>query len=70
MEGYKERLIAEYTETKERYDKLRKILVKHDAGTLGFKLNCPADILSEQATIMAKYLYILEIRAEIENIAL
>jgi hypothetical protein len=70
MEGYKERMIAEYKEVKERYDKLHKILVKYDAGTLGFTPTCSIELLREQASVMGKYLYILETRAEIENIEL
>ena len=70
MEGYKERMIAEYKEVKERYDKLHKMLVKYDAGTLGFTPTCSIELLREQASVMGKYLYILETRAEIENIEL
>ena len=33
----------EYSELKERYNKLHKILVKHDAGTLEFKPTCPME---------------------------
>jgi hypothetical protein len=45
-------------------------LVKYDAGTLGFTPTCSIELLREQASVMGKYLYILETRAEIENIEL
>ena len=35
-DNYKERLKAEYLQVKIRYEKLRKMLVKLDAGTLDF----------------------------------
>lgn len=70
MDDYKMRMIAEYKELKEKYTKLHKLIVKHDAGTLGFKLNCPVELLREQKATMGKYLNILEIRAEIEDIDL
>jgi len=70
MEEYKTRMVKEYQELREKYQKLHKTLVKHDAGTLEFKLNCPAELLKEQASTMGKYLYILEERAEIEGIEL
>jgi len=66
-EDHKNRFIAEYQQTKIRYDKLHKMLVKYDAGTLHFE---PTNIslLREQAAAMGRYLYILETRAEIEKI--
>lgn len=33
MEDYKQRMIEEYQQTKARYQKLHKMLVKKDAGT-------------------------------------
>lgn len=70
MVPYKERFVNEYRELKERYEKLHKMLVKHDAGTLDFKPTCPVDLLREQKRYMGEYLRILEIRAEIEQINL
>lgn len=37
---YKERFKAEYLQVKIRYDKLHKMLVKWDAGTLNFTPTC------------------------------
>ena len=69
-EDYKERFKAEYYQTKIRYDKLHKMIVKYDAGTLTFTPNCSLDLLKTQAKIMGEYLYLLEFRAEIEKIEL
>lgn len=66
-EGYKERFIAEYLQTKIRYNKLHKTLVKYDAKVLTFEIP-NIDLLREQAGAMGRYLYILETRAEIEKI--
>ena len=38
---YKERMKAEYSELRERYDKLHRMLVKYDAGKLEFISTCP-----------------------------
>jgi hypothetical protein len=69
-EDYKERFKAEYWQTKVRYEKLHKTIVKAEAGTLGFELSCPLDMLKEQKACMGMYLYILEVRAEMEGINL
>ena len=67
---YKERFKAEYHQTKIRFEKLRKMLIKADADTLEFTPTCPLDLLREQMANMAKYLYCLEVRTEIEHIIL
>lgn len=68
-EDYKDRFIAEYQQTKVRYDKLHKMLVRYDAGTLNFELT-NISLLREQAAAMGRYLYLLEERAELEQIEL
>ena len=70
MEDYKTRMVKEYKELKEKYDKLHAMLVKYDAGKLDFTPTCPIDLLRKQASIMGQYLYILETRAVIEDIDL
>jgi len=70
VEDYKQRMIEEYQQTKARYQKLHKMLVKHDAGTLDFTPTCPIGLLRDQAEIMGRYLYTLEVRAEIEGVDL
>lgn len=69
-EDYKERFVAEYVQTKARYEKLHRTIVKEDAGTLGFDLTCNVALLIEQANYMGHYLYVLEVRAEKEGIEL
>ena len=70
MEDYKIRVVEEYKQVKDRYEKLHKMLVKADAGKLEFTPTCPIDLLREQAAAMGRYLYILEERAVIEDIDL
>ena len=70
MEDYKVRMVNEYKELKDRYQKLHNMLVKYDAKKLEFTPTCPIDLLREQAATMGKYLYILEERALIEGIEL
>lgn len=67
---YVKRFLAEYWQTKIRYDKLHGMLVKYDAGKLDFTPTCPIDILRKQASVMGQYLYQLEVRAVIEEIDL
>lgn len=67
---YKDRFKAEYLQTKIRYDKLHKMIVKYEAKTLNFEPSCPISVLQVQASYMGNYLKQLEIRAEIEKIDL
>lgn len=67
-DDYKDKFKAEYWQTKMRFDALRKTIVKLDAGTLN--LNTDIRLLREQVNAMGSYLYILEVRAEIEKIEL
>ena len=67
---YKARFVGEYVELKIRCNKLHKMLIKHEAGTLGFEPTCDISILEDQAYHMGNYLKQLEIRAEIEKITL
>lgn len=69
-ENYKKRFIAEYWQTKNRYDALHRMTIRYEAGTLNFTPTCPLDLLKEQKAAMGKYLYCLEVRAEIEKISL
>ena len=69
-DDYKDRFKAEYWQTKHRYDCLHGMAVKYEAGTLDFTPDCPLELLKEQKSAMGKYLYILEVRAQIEKIDL
>ena len=70
MEEWKQRMVREYLEVKDRYEKLHKMIVKYDAGTLDFTPKCPIGLLREQKSHMGQYLYTLEVRAEIEGVDL
>lgn len=69
-EDYRERFKAEYYQTKIRYDKLHKMIIKMEAGTCNFTPICSLEILKEQAKHMGMYLHVLEVRAQIEKIEL
>lgn len=69
-DDFKERFVAEYLQTKIRYDKLFTMLSKYKEGTLNFTPKCSYELLFEQATHMGHYLHCLEVRAEIEGIKL
>lgn len=68
--AYVSRMINEYHELKDKYTKLHRMLVKHEAGTLDFEPTCPIELLEHQANVMNEYLHTLEVRAEIENVEL
>lgn len=70
MTDYKERMKEEYHQLKTRYDKLHKMCIKYEAGTLDFTPNCPLDILKMQKKAMGEYLHCLEVRAQIEEVEL
>lgn len=67
---YKQRFRAEYYQTLNRQQKLFKMCVKYRAGTLDFVPHCSCELLMEQLRIMGQYLMMLEVRAEVEGIAL
>ena len=69
-DDYKQRFKAEYYQTEIRYNKLHEMIVRYEANTLDFEPKCSIDILKKQASYMGDYLYILEVRAEIEGIEL
>lgn len=68
--AWKCRMMEEYRQVKERYSKLHKIIVQIEAGTCDFKPACSLDLLKRQAKAMGEYLYVLEVRAEIESVIL
>ena len=67
---WQERMKQEYRETKERYEKLHRMVTKYEAGVLEFTPNCSIDLLKQQKRHMGEYLHDLEIRAEIEGVNL
>ena len=69
-DDYKERFKGEYYQVKERYERLRKMVVRYQAGTLNFEPKCDLELLKSQLSAMRDYIYILEVRAQIEGIEL
>ena len=78
-ECYKDRFVAEYLQTKIRYEKLKALNNKIEAAERTEYMakavempthDCPADLLREQQSIMGQYLHLLEVRAVIEGIDL
>lgn len=73
---YKERFIAEYWQTKIRYEKLKNFCDKIEVGEVWDKTklvpkhDCPYSMLREQQSLMGRLLHILELRAIIEGIDL
>lgn len=77
---YKERFVAEYWQTKIRYEKLKSFNNKIEASRRTKysdvpqvdepKHDCPFDLLKQQQSAMGEYLHILEVRAVIEDIDL
>ena len=71
---YRVRFVAEYHQTKIRYEKLKKLCNRIEAarvtGQKDPNHDCPMSLLRQQQQVMGHYLHILEIRAEIEEIEL
>lgn len=76
---YRDRFVAEYIQTKIRYEKLKAFNTKIEAAVRTSasdspfpepKHDCPAGLLREQQAAMGEYLHILEVRALIEDIDL
>lgn len=69
---YKDRFIAEYNQTKIRYEKLKAYCNRIEAAQIKCveppKHDCPLPLLREQQRYMGEYLHVLELRAVIENI--
>ena len=80
-DNYKDRFIAEYWQTKIRYERLKdlntKIGAAHEVNShcLGRimeepKHDCPESMLRHQQSVMGEYLRVLEVRAAVEGIDL
>lgn len=69
-DNYKDRAKGEYYFVRDKYEKLHRMIVKREAGTIDFEPNCPMQQWKDQAHAMGEYLYQLEIKAEIEGIVL
>ena len=69
-EDWKDRFKAEYLQTKIRYEKLHKIIVRREAGKCDFNTPISIDSWKTQAQHMGLYLYELEKQAVIHGIDL
>ena len=79
-DDYKDRFIAEYQQTKIRYERLKNFNTKIEAArrteygldkrVIMPKHDCPEELLRDQQSVMGEYLHILEVRAVIEGIDL
>lgn len=67
---YKKRFEAEYRQLKIRYERLKKMCEKWDAGELDFTPTCPRALYDKQMAAMVDYLSVLEVRAYDECIDL
>lgn len=71
---YKKRFVAEYNQTKIRYERLKAFNNRIEASMMKNveepKHDCPAHLLRDQQHAMGEYLHILEVRAVIEGIEL
>lgn len=65
---YKERFLAEYYQTKIRYEKLEEMIDKYYKNQLDFTPTCPIYILKIQRDLMLQYLAMLERRAKYERL--
>jgi hypothetical protein len=68
--NWKDRFLAEYLQTKIRYEKLHKLAIKREVGKLEFDTPIPFDSWKEQLKHMGLYLYELEKQAVIHGIEL
>lgn len=71
---YKERFIAEYWQTKIRYEKLKDFCNTIEAAEISRLTppdhDCPVCLLRDQQSNMGQLLHVLELRAKIEHIDL
>ena len=67
---YEEQFKAEYWQIKIRYEKLLDTIDKIKAKTVDLQYKSSQQLLETQASFMARYLHMLEIRADVEDIKL
>lgn len=70
MEDYKIRMIKEFQELTERYDRLTDMLFDYIQGRIDYISEGSYLLLVTQRSIMLSYIYVLRARARIENIDL
>lgn len=67
---WKDRFVAEYLQTKIRYERLHRLIVKREVGMIVFTTPIPMESWKTQAHHMGLYLYELEKQAAIHGIEL
>lgn len=67
---FKDRFKAEYYQTKIRADKLSVMIEKYRKNELNFEPKCTIELLAKQYKAMTDYLFLLELRARVEEISL
>lgn len=67
---FKDRFKAEYWQMKIRKDRLFDVVAAYEANKLTFTPKCSLELLQRQLFVMEQYLYILKVRAKIEEIEL
>lgn len=67
---WKDRFIAEWLQTRIRYEKLHKMIIKREVGRHGFSTPIPLDSWKAQAQYMGLYLHELEKQAVLHEIEL
>lgn len=75
IQPYEARMIREYQDLKDKYEKLKAINVKRECEDewgipTGVQWKCPYELLREQQRVMGEYLHILEQRAIVEGLDL
>ncbi len=76
MDDWKIRLQEEYAQLKERYEKLKaynnkqEVALELDTATQTHRCYYANGLLRRQQSVMGEYLHVLELRAELEGIAL
>lgn len=68
--GYKDRMVIEYFDLKERVRKLNAMLDRWTRGMLEFTPESSPDLLNAQLDVMHSYLHILGERARVEGVNL
>ena len=77
-EDYRERMLAEYWQTKIRYERLKRLTTRLEAERVKMPAclpkqeidGTPAEVLRNQQAVMGEYLHILELRAACEGVSL
>ena len=70
MTAHQVRFIGEYNDLVERYIKLNSFIKEVEEGLVNIELNCPLELLKEQADVMWRYIEILWERSVYEEVDL